>query len=132
MKRSIALVSYAFVVIAFFIVLSNQTDVKSPKAYKKSAHEIVERKAQIDSHIKKKKLTRGEDRFKFDNPNYFADYHWGIRTRQSEDQPGYLAGATYSELLKAKQNKYYRSRSAARTSELEWIERGPSNVPGRT
>ena len=92
----------------------------------------VTRISQVKTHIARKKATLGQDQFKFDNPNEFIDYHWGIRTRMSEDIPGYLAGHSYNELLDARKSKFYRTASAARLSDLKWTERGPSNVPGRT
>ena len=131
MKRSVLAFSYAAIsAFMIFMVLVNRSEVELPQNRKDSRLKLVDQDAQIATHIARKKESIGQDQFKFDNPNSFADYHWGIRTRKSESQPGYLAGETYTELIKAKQSKFYRNSSAARLSDLEWIERGPANVPG--
>lgn len=133
MKRSVVAFSYAAIVaLTIFVVLVNQPEVELPQNTKDSRLKLVDKDAQIATHIAKKKESIGQDQFKFDNPNSFADYHWGIRTRNSESQPGYLAGETYTELIKAKQSRFYRNSSAARVSDLVWTEKGPANVPGRT
>jgi len=67
----------------------------------------------------------------FNGPAEFAEFHRIIRTREGEDKPGYSKGYRFRELQIAKT----KNRFAARTQSngvLEWTERGPANVPGRT
>lgn len=68
-----------------------------------------------------------------DDPEQFILFHKGIRTRDGELKPGYQQGYKVKELFKAKaeaaQMKAGRQQS---NGVLEWIERGPANVPGRT
>ncbi|MCU0382780.1 MAG: hypothetical protein MUF68_01825, partial [Cyclobacteriaceae bacterium] len=69
----------------------------------------------------------------FDGPAEFAKFHWQIRTAEGQNKPGYENGYKLKELRKSKQ--LARMRKSARTKSngiTEWIERGPSNVPGRT
>lgn len=86
---------------------------------------------ELEKRIKGKKGSP-IDTFKFDNPNAFLDFHWGIRTRKSETSPGYNNGSLVQELIRAKSSNYYKQHQALRTSSLEFKERGPANVPGRT
>ena len=65
---------------------------------------------------------------KADKPDEFIQLYNDLRTRVSEDVPGYTTGYRFRELDKAR-----RSSATARTSAVyEFIERGPANVPGRT
>ncbi len=73
---------------------------------------------------------------KTDAPAKFLEFHRGIRTRDHEASPQYEAGYKWNELREARQKSAARKRNfSARTKlngVLEWIERGPGNVPGRT
>lgn len=133
MKR-ISLVFSYFYMVLLLISIPFMGRIKQKKAdfVKQNGLTEITWNSQLQNHVLRKRASLGQDQFKFDNPNKFVDYHLGIRTRVSEDKPGYLAGNLYNELLDAKKNKFYRSASAARISDLEWTERGPSNVPGRT
>ncbi len=65
---------------------------------------------------------------KVDKPDEFIKLYNDLRTRPSEEQPGYGNSYRLKELAKAK-----RSAAAARTTAVyNFIERGPGNVPGRT
>ena len=133
MKRNILAFCYFYTaVLAISMFFRGSVEHDGAEFVKQKGLTEVSRYSQLQTHIAKKKASIGQDQFKFDNPNEFFDYHWGIRTRVSEGKPGYLAGDLYYELLDAKKNTYYRSASAARISDLDWTERGPSNVPGRT
>ena len=64
-----------------------------------------------------------------DAPQEFADYHRLIRIPVDRQSPAYPSNYKIVELQKA------ISRSAvkgARLAKLDWVERGPANVPGRT
>ncbi|QOI98585.1 MAG: T9SS type A sorting domain-containing protein [Flammeovirgaceae bacterium] len=68
-----------------------------------------------------------------DAPEQFILFHRGIRTRESQDKPGYQQGYKIKELLKAK-TEAARKKAGRQQSNgvLAWTERGPANVPGRT
>ncbi len=79
----------------------------------------------IQKRFPVKKATAEED--KFDEPNKFAEFEREIRTRAGETAPQYPDNYIINALEK--------SRSASRlfkSSPLNWIERGPGNVSGRT
>jgi photosystem II stability/assembly factor-like uncharacterized protein len=70
-----------------------------------------------------------------DEPGKFLEFHLGIRTRDGEDGPDYEANYKWRELAEARKNSFARRRTNTRTQStdvLEWKERGPANVPGRT
>lgn len=70
-----------------------------------------------------------------DDPEQFILFHKGLRTRDGETQPAYPPAYRIKELLKAKAESAARKSSSGRQQSngvLEWTERGPANVPGRT
>ncbi|MFA7227740.1 MAG: hypothetical protein WC061_01795, partial [Melioribacteraceae bacterium] len=73
---------------------------------------------------KKKRIKGGE---KFDEPNMFAQFQNEIRTRAGKSAPEYPANYLMEELTKSKA----RSR-LSKSADLNWFERGPGNVSGRT
>lgn len=75
-----------------------------------------------------------EESPKLDQPDAFALFERGIRTRDGESAPKYRAGYVYSELKNAQkeQGAYYSKARVNETNSITWVERGPSNVPGRT
>jgi len=73
----------------------------------------------------KKKRIRGYT--KYDDPDMFAEFQKTIRTRDGDAAPKYSANYLMDELTKAeKQSRLYKTKA------LNWIERGPGNVSGRT
>ena len=72
----------------------------------------------------------------YDGPAEFIKFHNGIRTREGESTPGYEPGFKIIELQKAKFNQAKQARNSVgaelQASGIEWTERGPVNVPGRT
>lgn len=73
---------------------------------------------------------------KTDRPGKYLDYHRGIRTRDNESSPEYEQNYKWKELRQAKQHAAARKRSSSgrvkSNGVVEWVERGPGNVPGRT
>lgn len=73
---------------------------------------------------------------KTDKPEKFLEYHRGIRTRDGESAPAYLPGYKWRELSSIRE--YANARRGDRSGRtksngvVEWKERGPGNVPGRT
>ncbi len=71
----------------------------------------------------------------FDGPDEFFKFHHDIRTPADADAPAYKPGYKLRELKKAQLAAARNKSSQARTQSngvLEWKERGPANVPGRT
>ncbi len=67
---------------------------------------------------------------KTDRPDLYAKYHWMIRTRAGSAGPTYPANYRFKALQKAEKSQFKSAQ--ARTQMLEFVERGPGNVPGRT
>ncbi len=93
--------------------------------------------------FKQKSLTTGpaqysgntfEEESKTDKPDNFLQYHRAIRTRDGETQPNYSASSKWNELQQAKNYAFARKRIGRTKSNgvIEFRERGPGNVPGRT
>jgi photosystem II stability/assembly factor-like uncharacterized protein len=87
-------------------------------------------------HFKSKKANNvSEDSVEYpEGPQEFIKFHNGIRTPEGADKPQYKNGYLLNELHKAKLEAA-AFRKDARTDAsgvLEWTERGPANVPGRT
>ncbi|MBL7871421.1 MAG: T9SS type A sorting domain-containing protein [Cyclobacteriaceae bacterium] len=69
-----------------------------------------------------------------EGPGQFRDFHQSIRTPEDLSGPQYKLGFRMRELEQAR-SYAHRQRSSSRTQSngvLEWVERGPANVPGRT
>jgi len=80
-----------------------------------------------------KKAYRDYPYAKLDQPGEYAKLHRAIRTRDGEDGPGYTTGYLFKELQKMRQQRAKRLGGANSTeAALDFIERGPGNVPGRT
>jgi photosystem II stability/assembly factor-like uncharacterized protein len=76
---------------------------------------------------------RLEEPKRMDEPDAFYEYHRGIRTRDGESAPSYKMNYQIVELLKAKGVSSTLALGKASSREkLNWIERGPGNVGGRT
>jgi len=70
---------------------------------------------------------------KADAPDKFAELHAQIRTAPDETKPGYERNYRFIELAKAKvATSLLKGSSNFITDELNWVERGPANVGGRT
>ena len=63
----------------------------------------------------------------FDGPAQFAKIHNHIRSRNDNEKPKYKPGYILKEFNKAKKSLQYRD-----PKKLNWKERGPANVGGRT
>ena len=70
---------------------------------------------------------------KADSPDLFAAYQRLIRTRDGETGPTYPENYRINELLKARGVSSTQALSKMNSTQaLNWIERGPGNVAGRT
>ena len=70
---------------------------------------------------------------KDDHPDLFAKYERDIRTKEGRTAPDYPANYKIKQLLKTRNLSSTRAMTKmAKTQALNWVERGPGNVSGRT
>ncbi len=70
-----------------------------------------------------------------DHPEEFGLFQRALRTKDGDTEPAYKPGYRLAELSKAQAARIAKENSARTQSDngvLEWKERGPANVPGRT
>ena len=68
---------------------------------------------------------------RFDGPMAFEQFHRDIRTPDGAKGPGYRPGYLMRELRKAQSRRMQGGRTTS-SFIIDWRERGPANVPGRT
>lgn len=81
--------------------------------------------------FQKKKERRKNGYHKMDQPDEFVKFYNAIRTKDGATQPEYSPNYKFAELSKAK-NGMLKSTKSAKTLTIDWQQRGPANVPGRT
>ncbi len=121
MRRTIIKTFFALVILAISILwLASNTEQVNKN--KKSLTEY-------EKYASKKMLEKREGKAKADEPEMHALIEREIRTRIGTNDPEYGPNQVLKEYEKAKKNVF-----KARTSndELNFIERGPGNVAGRT
>lgn len=84
----------------------------------------------LQMEIEAKRKRREAGYAKADKPNEYTKFHEAIRTKWGADASEYESSYKFKELQKARLRK--NSSHTARTAPLNWVERGPANVPGRT
>lgn len=122
-KYFVTITVLIFVSLTFFLLVS--PGVKEERSYKPRENNKVV-KGNKKEFSQRKSLIKGYS--KKDNPRAFFEFHREIRTADDELQPGYKVNYKITELTKAV--RY--SRSLKKFTPLNWIERGPGNVGGRT
>ena len=99
---------------------------------------IIVKNKSIATSSKKSPLLGSREDSHTDEPLQFFKFHEGIRKASDESKPSYKAGYKINEYQKALTAalKARNSRPEARTEDangvIEFKERGPGNVPGRT
>lgn len=101
----------------------NEQKLTSSKKYK-TPKELKEELVNF------KKIRRITGWAKPDKPSQFLEYHKRIRTKDGQQQATYPFNYKINELAKAQQRSQTHLKSTS--VELNWIERGPGNVSGRT
>ncbi len=101
-----------------------------------AANQIQNKKAYTPGELRKQEIAKKRVRkqqgyAKMDQPNEFAKYHGSIRTREGRSAPEYTANYKLRTLALARKHAQ-QFHANAKTQQLNWIERGPGNVPGRT
>lgn len=137
MKRNKTIITILIPVFIFICfggkILAQQHNVqddflpKKAKEAKISKAELLKmsRGEQFPASEKKKRV---KGIVKFDEPNQFAEFQKMIRTGDGETEHSYSVGYQNRELLKALANKPLGKLG----TRLNWIDRGPGNVSGRT
>ncbi len=129
LNRLFTLIIPLFVFLCFTNSLHAQNKIISPddaKIIPSEQNPIKQNKKQIkEVFSEKKKRIKGFA--KYDEPEMFDQFQKVIRTRDGETSPKYSANYLMEELNKAQQRKRFY-----KTTALNWIERGPGNVSGRT
>ncbi|MFA7288641.1 MAG: T9SS type A sorting domain-containing protein [Melioribacteraceae bacterium] len=106
------------------IQIKNSTNQSNPFG----AHYISENKVpQKTKRIFSERKKRVKGKVKYDSPDKFAELHRLLRTPEGKDLPDYPANYVFRELEIANSIS-----SLKKASSLEFIERGPGNVSGRT
>ena len=104
------------------------------KVEKKSKAELKHEKEMKRLVSKPNKFTKFLDESqkagqgKFDDPEMFIQIHKQMRTKEGENEPTYKPNYRLTELKKLKENSF----SLSKLNLLNWVERGPGNVGGRT
>ncbi|MGB8316637.1 MAG: T9SS type A sorting domain-containing protein, partial [Ignavibacteriaceae bacterium] len=79
----------------------------------------------------REEMIEGEN--KADHPDLFAKYERDIRTRSGRNAPDYPRNYKIEQMLKTRHMTSTKSlNKMSKVSSLNWIERGPGNVSGRT
>ncbi len=108
-----------FVITAFCVVILLAVNFKRPQ------------RSDVFGETNPREVGQKEDT---DKPLQFFLFHKEIRTQEGQENPSYEVGYKGEALSRAKD--YARARrSQGRTKSngvIEWTERGPGNVPGRT
>jgi len=91
-------------------------------------HDMQQGQSQPDTFSRKYNSAR-EDWYRHEGPGLFLRYHREIRTREGEGFPRYGTNYTHREWAKALR---HRRSAGKRGQALNWQERGPGNVGGRT
>lgn len=107
---------------AHLLLFENQRTNNGAKKYKTPSEIKTE-------NIAKKLEKRAAGWAKPDRPDEFYAFYNNIRTAAGATQPAYAPNYKLTE-LKAAQDRKLLLKSV--TEELNWIERGPANVSGRT
>jgi photosystem II stability/assembly factor-like uncharacterized protein len=89
---------------------------------------IPEKYSKIAVNSEHKKTVKGYK--KFDEPNKFAELHKRFKLKDGEENIEYRPNYIMEEFIKAKNRKASMTNSTA--EDLNWVERGPANVGGRT
>lgn len=118
-KRFWQLASLSLLILTVVVIISDDQVGESSAAYKQK--DIQRKHNRIKNSIKK-----------YNRPDKYYEYHSGIRNDPNSTREKYSGAYQIKELEKARNTPEYKLKSRLRTQGLEFKERGPANVPGRT
>ncbi len=141
MTQKVAITTVALFIIGIvtFISVDDKADralVRFSLRLSDAPHGVEKEVSKVSGNLEgtmseRKKRLKGLG--KLDRPDLFAQYHHDIRTRHGEAAPSYSFNYQVEELLKAKSVTSTKAlRKLGSTNQLNWVERGPGNVSGRT
>ena len=67
-----------------------------------------------------------------DKPDEYLKYFESLTTKPGESKSGYVLNYRSEQLVKAKAHRVAKGLSHRTEEDLDWVERGPGNVSGRT
>ncbi len=131
------LISFVVVTAFTMLLISNWIveDSNNSRSEKKgSTLRIAKTNAKVvNSENWSQKKQRVKGIAKADSPDKFEELHAQIRTAPGETKPTYERNYRFTELAKLKNTaSLMKGSNNSITDALNWIERGPSNVGGRT
>jgi len=116
MKKILVCIAIFFGLVLFLVNRDSDTDIETP----------FDAEVLWQQHLES---IKGQ-LVKTDKPHEFAQYHWMIRTREGSKGPEYQANYKLDQLRAAQRNQ--TRFASARRQQLDFVERGPGNLPGRT
>ncbi len=99
-------------------------------ACKEQAEQLPIKKIAKKSWKIAKKGTKQKKELRYEGPHNFYEYHHRIRTRTGDLKPRYTTN--YKQAAFQKALRLNKQQGIARNKKLDWEERGPGNVGGRT
>ncbi|MBN2807326.1 MAG: T9SS type A sorting domain-containing protein [Prolixibacteraceae bacterium] len=126
MKRVFHVILSAMLVTALALILFFPGKEKAVKLVDKKHRTPAEMKAQTIEFKKKRRMNGWA---KPDQPSEFIHRYNRIRTKAGNEKPAYELNYKMQELQKAQTRN---AQLKSQTVELDWKERGPGNVSGRT
>ena len=131
------LISFLVITAMSLVVTSNWLEEKTNSFTKKEIETYSKIKKTntkvVSSENWSQKKQRVKGIAKTDAPDKFAEVHAKIRTAPGETGPSYERNYRFIELAKAKRATSLMKSSVNNVMDaLDWIERGPANVGGRT
>lgn len=122
----------AFTIYTLFLLLliSGLILIKQKPSQLHTIHQKAQSSAELKSQVIERKIERRKKGWsKPDKPSEFIKYYNKIRTKDGHQAPDYKADYKMHE-LKAAIERTKQLKSSF--TKLNWIERGPGNVSGRT
>ncbi|MCG3118816.1 MAG: hypothetical protein ALAOOOJD_01091 [bacterium] len=127
MRKELFAVVILFTVLALFYSMSA---LQSPRA---SNPDLMINDKVFSPQFARELGNDKEKAARMDEPQAFAEYHRGIRTRDGEAAPTYSMNYQINALLKARGVTSTQALGKLQARQkLDWIARGPGNVSGRT
>jgi photosystem II stability/assembly factor-like uncharacterized protein len=135
MKQNYLRISVALVAILVFatslLVLRNLDQLdEQPTAAIVKTKKFFTPKELKNLRLQAKAEKRKNGHAKSDSPDEYMKYHHAIRVKEGETAQKYGANYKINALNKAENER--KKSGSAREEALDWVERGPGNVPGRT
>jgi len=136
MKKNTALsITFLLIVtlVTIFLTKQNQQSnryLNDGPAFSEAVAKIFEKQPQKAVSERKKRMKGHVGQ---EHPDLFAEFHHGIRTRDDDYGLTYPPNYKIKELLKARSLTSTKALGkVGHSNQLNWIERGPGNVSGRT